>query len=67
MSRTVMSSLDCPAIQFTKNSTPKPARNFLMNNMIDINIKGVPYGIAAALPYMKQQKAGHISRLQVGH
>lgn len=27
--------------------------------MIDINIKGVLYGIAAALPYMKQQKSGH--------
>jgi NADP-dependent 3-hydroxy acid dehydrogenase YdfG len=29
-------------------------------NRIDVNIKGVLYGIAAALPYMKQQKAGHI-------
>ena len=28
--------------------------------MIDVNIKGVLYGIAAALPRMKQQKAGHI-------
>jgi NADP-dependent 3-hydroxy acid dehydrogenase YdfG len=28
--------------------------------MIDVNIKGVLYGIAAALPYMKQQKFGHI-------
>jgi NADP-dependent 3-hydroxy acid dehydrogenase YdfG len=27
---------------------------------IDVNIKGVLYGIAAALPYMKQRKAGHI-------
>jgi NADP-dependent 3-hydroxy acid dehydrogenase YdfG len=27
--------------------------------MIDVNLKGVLYGIAAALPYMKQQKAGH--------
>jgi NADP-dependent 3-hydroxy acid dehydrogenase YdfG len=27
---------------------------------IDINIKGVLYGIAAALPHMKQQKSGHI-------
>jgi len=26
---------------------------------IDINIKGVLYGIAAALPYMKEQKSGH--------
>jgi NADP-dependent 3-hydroxy acid dehydrogenase YdfG len=28
------------------------------DRMIDVNIKGVLYGIAAALPYMKQQKAG---------
>lgn len=28
--------------------------------MIDVNIKGVLYGIAAALPYMKEQKSGHI-------
>ena len=28
--------------------------------MIDVNLKGVLYGIAAVLPYMKQQKAGHI-------
>jgi NADP-dependent 3-hydroxy acid dehydrogenase YdfG len=27
---------------------------------IDVNIKGVLYGIAAVLPQMKQQKAGHI-------
>jgi NADP-dependent 3-hydroxy acid dehydrogenase YdfG len=30
------------------------------DRMIDVNIKGVLYGIAAALPYMKQRKAGHI-------
>jgi NADP-dependent 3-hydroxy acid dehydrogenase YdfG len=30
------------------------------DRMIDVNIKGVLYGIAAALSYMKQQKAGHI-------
>lgn len=30
------------------------------NRMIDVNIKGVLYGIAAALPYMREQKAGHI-------
>jgi NADP-dependent 3-hydroxy acid dehydrogenase YdfG len=29
------------------------------DRMIDVNIKGVLYGIAAALQYMKQQKAGH--------
>jgi NADP-dependent 3-hydroxy acid dehydrogenase YdfG len=27
---------------------------------IDVNLKGVLYGIAAALPHMKQQKGGHI-------
>jgi NADP-dependent 3-hydroxy acid dehydrogenase YdfG len=30
------------------------------NRTIDVNIKGVLYGIAAALPYLKEQKAGHI-------
>src|ERR1700680_4177327 len=30
------------------------------NRTIDVNIKGVLYGIAAALPHMRQQKAGHI-------
>lgn len=30
------------------------------SQMIDINIKGVLYGIAAALPYMKEQKSGQI-------
>jgi NADP-dependent 3-hydroxy acid dehydrogenase YdfG len=30
------------------------------NQMIDVNIKGVLYGIAAALPHMKQQKSGQI-------
>jgi len=30
------------------------------NRTIDVNLKGVLYGIAAALPHMKQQKAGHI-------
>jgi NADP-dependent 3-hydroxy acid dehydrogenase YdfG len=30
------------------------------NQMIDVNIKGVLYGIAAALPYMQKQKSGHI-------
>jgi NADP-dependent 3-hydroxy acid dehydrogenase YdfG len=29
------------------------------DRMIDVNIKGVLNGIAAALPYMKQQKSGH--------
>lgn len=28
--------------------------------MVDVNIKGVLYGIAAALPVMKEQKVGHI-------
>ncbi len=30
------------------------------NQTIDVNIKGVLYGIAAALPHMQAQKAGHI-------
>jgi NADP-dependent 3-hydroxy acid dehydrogenase YdfG len=30
------------------------------NRTIDINIKGVLYGIAAALPHMQRQKAGHV-------
>jgi NADP-dependent 3-hydroxy acid dehydrogenase YdfG len=30
------------------------------DRMIDVNIKGVLYGIAAALPYMQAQKSGHI-------
>jgi NADP-dependent 3-hydroxy acid dehydrogenase YdfG len=27
---------------------------------IDVNLKGVLYGIAAALPHMKEQRGGHI-------
>ena len=30
------------------------------DRMIDVNIKGVLYGIAAALPYMTAQKSGHV-------
>ena len=30
------------------------------DRMIDVNIKGVLYGVAAALPYMQRQKSGHI-------
>ena len=30
------------------------------DQMIDVNIKGVLYGVAAALPHMKEQKSGHI-------
>jgi NADP-dependent 3-hydroxy acid dehydrogenase YdfG len=30
------------------------------DRMIDVNIRGVLYGIAAALPHMKVQKSGHI-------
>src|SRR3982751_2338921 len=29
------------------------------DRMVDVNIKGVLYGIAAAIPYMKEQKSGH--------
>ena len=30
------------------------------NRMIDVNIRGVLHGIAAALPHMKAQRSGHI-------
>ena len=30
------------------------------DRMIDVNLKGVLYGIAAVLPHMKNQKSGHI-------
>ncbi len=30
------------------------------DQMINVNFKGVLYGIAAVLPYMKEQKSGHI-------
>ncbi len=30
------------------------------DRMIDVNIKGVLYGVAAALPHMRAQKSGHI-------
>ena len=30
------------------------------DRMVDVNIKGVLYGIAAALPHMQAQKSGHI-------
>jgi len=33
------------------------------DQMIDVNIKGALYGIAAALPYMKEQSSGHIINL----
>ncbi|WP_440857638.1 SDR family oxidoreductase [Staphylococcus shinii] len=33
------------------------------NQMIDVNIKGVLYGIGAALPYMRKQNSGHIINL----
>ena len=39
------------------------------DNMIDINVKGTLYGIGAALPYMTEQKAGHIINISsvAGH
>jgi NADP-dependent 3-hydroxy acid dehydrogenase YdfG len=39
------------------------------DRMIDVNIKGVLYGIAAVLPTMRQQKSGHIINLSsvAGH
>lgn len=30
------------------------------DRMVDVNIKGVMYGIAAALPHMQRQRSGHI-------
>jgi NADP-dependent 3-hydroxy acid dehydrogenase YdfG len=30
------------------------------DQMIDVNLKGVLYGIAAVLPHMKEQKSGHV-------
>lgn len=30
------------------------------DTMVDVNIKGVPYGIAAVLPSMRERKEGHI-------
>lgn len=39
------------------------------DQMIDVNVKGVLYGIAAALPHMKEQGSGHIINLSsvAGH
>ncbi|PSN18235.1 oxidoreductase [filamentous cyanobacterium CCP5] len=39
------------------------------DQMVDVNIKGVMYGIAAVLPTMRQQKSGHIVNLSsvAGH
>lgn len=39
------------------------------DTMVDVNIKGVLYGVAAVLPIMKQQKSGHIINLSsvAGH
>lgn len=39
------------------------------DRMVDVNIKGVLYGIAAALPLMQEQKDGHIINLSsvAGH
>jgi NADP-dependent 3-hydroxy acid dehydrogenase YdfG len=39
------------------------------DRMIDVNLKGVLYGIAAVLPTMRQQKSGHVINLSsvAGH
>jgi len=34
-----------------------------MGRMIDVNIKGLLYGVAAVLPQMLKQKSGHIINL----
>ena len=36
------------------------------NRTIDVNLKGGPHGIAAALPYMEKQTSGHINQRLVG-
>ncbi|MDE2121775.1 MAG: SDR family oxidoreductase [Betaproteobacteria bacterium] len=42
------------------NSLLERARLDDWNRMIDVNIKGVLYGIAAVLPSMRERKSGHI-------
>ncbi|MEL6815732.1 MAG: SDR family oxidoreductase, partial [Cyanobacteria bacterium J06598_3] len=39
------------------------------DTMVDVNIKGVLYGVAAVMPIMKEQKSGHIINLSsvAGH
>ncbi|MEW9502829.1 SDR family oxidoreductase [Jeotgalibacillus marinus] len=39
------------------------------DRMVDVNIKGVLYGIGAVLPYMEEQKSGHIVNISsiAGH
>ncbi|MFZ0076807.1 SDR family oxidoreductase [Exiguobacterium sp. RIT452] len=39
------------------------------NTMVDVNIKGVLYGIGAVLPYMRKQQRGHIINISsiAGH
>jgi NADP-dependent 3-hydroxy acid dehydrogenase YdfG len=39
------------------------------DQMIEVNLKGVLYGIAAALPYMKEKKSGHFIQVSsvAGH
>ncbi|TMU88028.1 SDR family oxidoreductase [Bacillus sp. BHET2] len=39
------------------------------DQMVDVNIKGVLYGISAVLPYMEEQKSGHIINISsvAGH
>ncbi|MCA0252264.1 MAG: SDR family oxidoreductase [Actinobacteria bacterium] len=43
-----------PASSFAKNDTDE------WDRLIDINIKGVLYGIGAVLPHMRERKSGHI-------
>jgi len=39
------------------------------DRMTDVKLKGVLYGIAAALPYMQRQKSGHVINVSsvIGH
>ena len=62
-SRTLQRRLQDEASSFQRVLASSPLERLKIDDwdrMIDVNIKGVLYGIAAALPYMKQQKAGHI-------
>ena len=51
---------------WVNNAAIMPASMFVQNDtdewdaLIDTNIKGVLYGIGAALPHMREQNAGHI-------
>src|SRR4051812_41538942 len=63
-STSVMSNTQC--VRKEDEQQPKVDE---WDRMIDVNLRGVLYGIAAALPHMKEQKSGHIINLSsvAGH